>query len=75
MAKQVPGSSRESVGGSEKLGEWRVLGGRWSQALLRMHAIWQVKFQECKNDSYDAWSSFLYIPYSYQYIQHIEYRV
>jgi hypothetical protein len=25
--KQVSGSSRDSVGGSEKLGEWRVLGG------------------------------------------------
>lgn len=24
--KQVPGSRRESVGGSEKLSEWRVLG-------------------------------------------------
>jgi len=34
-----------------------------------------VKFQESVNDSYDAWSSFLYIPYSYQYIQHIECRV
>jgi len=35
--------------------------GKWSQALLRLYAFWQVKFQECVNDSYDAWSLFLYI--------------
>jgi hypothetical protein len=58
MVEQVPGSSRESVGGSQIVGEWWVLGGRWSQALLRLYAFWQVKFQECVNDSYAAWSSF-----------------
>ena len=63
--KQVSGSSRYSVGGSEKLGEWRVLGGRWSQALLRLNALWQVQLQECVNDCYDVWSSFHYIPHSH----------
>ena len=33
-------------------------GGRWSEALLSLNAFWQVKFQECVNDSYAAWSSF-----------------
>jgi len=28
--------------------------GRWKQALLRLYAFWQVKFQECVNDSYDV---------------------
>ena len=66
---QFPGSSRESVGGSEELGEWMVLGGgRWSQALVSLYAFWQVLFQECVNDSYDVWSPFHYIPCSHQYI-------
>jgi len=51
------------------------IGGRWSQALLRLHAFWQAKLQECVNDSYEEWSSFLYIHYSYRYIQHSECRV
>ena len=36
------------------------VGVKWSQALLRLFAFWQVKFHECENDAYDAWSSFLY---------------
>jgi len=56
-------------------GECRVLGGQWSQALLRLYAFWELKYQESVNDSYDVWSSFLYIPYSSQCIQHIECRV
>ena len=44
--------------------------GRRSQALLRLYAIWQVQFQECVDDSYDVWSTFHYIPYFHQYIQH-----
>jgi hypothetical protein len=50
-------------------------GGKWSQTLLRVYALWQVKYQECVNDSYYVSSSFLYISYSYQYIQHMECRV
>ena len=73
--KQVPGGSRESVGVSQKLVEWRVLGGRWSQALLRLYAFWQVQFQEYVNDSYDVWSPFHYIPNSHHYIRHIKCRV
>jgi len=38
-------------------------------------AFWQVMLQECVNDTDDVWSSFLYIPCSSQYIQHIECRV
>jgi hypothetical protein len=53
-------------------GDW--WGGGWSQALLRVWSSWQVKYQSV-NDSYDVWSSFLYLPYSCQYIQHIECRV
>jgi hypothetical protein len=49
--------------------------GRWSQALLRLYAFWQVQFEECVNDSYDVWSSFHYIPYSPHYILHIICRV
>jgi hypothetical protein len=52
-----------------------VTGGCWEEVepgLLRLYAFWQVRFQKCVNDSYDAWSSFLYIPHTYQYIQHIE---
>jgi len=63
--KQVSGSGRESVGGSEKLGEWRVLGGRWSRALLRLYAFWEMQFKECVNYSYDVWSSFHYMPCSH----------
>ena len=37
--EQVPGSSRESVGGSEMLGEWRVLrGGGGRLCLGCMHS-------------------------------------
>ena len=32
--KQVPGSSRETVGGSENLGEWTVLGGGGARLCL-----------------------------------------
>ena len=73
--KQFPGCSRESVGGSEKLWWMEGVGGWWSQTLLRFYTVWQVKFQKCVNDCSDVWSSFLYIPSSYQYIQHIECRV
>jgi hypothetical protein len=41
------------------------VGGRWSHALLRLYAFWQVEFQECVNDSYDVQSSSHYIPNSY----------
>jgi len=34
MVEQVPGSNRESVGGSEMLGEWRVLGGGGARLCL-----------------------------------------
>ena len=57
--KQVPGSGRESVGGSKKLGEWCCMG----DALLRLYASWQVQFQECVNYSNGVWS-LVYIPYS-----------
>ena len=71
--EQFSGSRIEFVGGSEKFGEWRVL--EWGGALFRLYALLQVKFQECVNDSYDAWSSFLYVSNSRQYIQHFECRV
>jgi hypothetical protein len=48
---------------------------QWGQALLMLYAFWQVKFQKYVNDSYVVWSSSLYVPYSNQNIQHIEYRV
>jgi len=56
-------------------GEWWVLVGSGARLCLGYNTFWQVKFQECVNDSYYVWSSFLYISYSYQYIQHIECRV
>jgi hypothetical protein len=46
------------------------VGGRWSQALLRLYAFWEFKFQNCVIGSCDVWSSFFYILYSYQHIQH-----
>jgi hypothetical protein len=69
--KQFRGCSRDSEGGSEKL-RMEGVGGWWSQTLLRLYTLWQVKFQKCVNDCFDVWSSFLYIPPSYQYIQDIE---
>ena len=48
------------------------VGGWWILTLLRLYTHWQVKFQKCVNDCFDVWSSFLYIPPSYQYIQDIE---
>jgi len=35
------------------------VGGRLSQAVLRLYAFWQVKFQECIHDSYSAQSPFV----------------
>jgi hypothetical protein len=51
------------------------VGVRGNQALLRLYAFWQVKFQECVNDSYNSWSSFICIPCSHQYIPRTECRV
>jgi hypothetical protein len=51
-------------------GGWGVGAG-----LLRLYAFWQAQFQECVNDSYDVWSSSVYIPYSHHYILHIKCRV
>jgi len=51
------------------------IGGEVEQGLLRLYAFWQLQFQECVNDSYDVWSSFVYVPYSHHYIQHIKCRV
>jgi hypothetical protein len=56
-------------------GCWGWGWGRWSQALFRLYAFWELKVQESVNDSYYVWSSFLYIPYSYLYIQQIGCRV
>jgi hypothetical protein len=55
-----------------EVGRVEGAGGSRSQALLRLYAFWQVKYQECVLDSCDVWSSFLYMPCSHQYIQHIE---
>jgi hypothetical protein len=68
LKQRICGWLREVV---ENGGCW----GWWSQTLLRLYTVWQVKFQKCVNDCFDVWSSFLYIPSSYQYIQHIECRV
>jgi hypothetical protein len=34
--------------------------GEVELGLLRLYTLLQLKFKECLNDSYDAWSSFLY---------------
>jgi hypothetical protein len=70
--KQIPGSGR--LVGSNKIRRMEGVLGMWSQALLRLYALWQVQFQECVNDSYDVRPSFVYIPYSHNYIQHIKCR-
>jgi len=54
-----------------------VNGGCWGDTglgFLRLCILAGEVLRMCKY-SYEAWSSFLYIPYSYQYIQQIERRV
>jgi len=53
MVEQVPGSSRDCLGGSDILGEWWMLGGVRARLCLGC-AFWQVKLQECVNDIYDV---------------------
>ena len=68
--KQVPVSSRYSVDGSENLVDWRTFGG--GGARLCLGFMQSGRFQECGDDSYDVQSTFHYIPYCHQYIQHNE---